>query len=237
MPNIISSSICIAACLGFLALGTGCSVNINGSVRTSANEIVEHDLKTINGSVKVAEGAIVNGDCKTVNGSVELGKGAKADNLKTVNGSIKIKAEASVEDEVETVNGKITAEGNNLIGGDLETVNGGVQLGEGVQVRGDVRIVNGVLQFTGAHVEGNVTFRTGKAEFKSSTVVEGDLVVEGTRKKIKKDDPAEIFLSDQTVVKGDIIVEDPEREVILYLQGDARVEGTTEHVTLAEDLQ
>lgn len=136
MLNKISSHICFAACLCFLVLATGCSMNINGSVKTSSNEVVEHDLKTINGSVKVAEGSIVNGDCKTVNGSVELGRGAKADNLKTVNGSIRIKPEASVEGEVETVNGKITAEGNNVIGGDLETVNGGVKLGEGTEVKG-----------------------------------------------------------------------------------------------------
>ncbi len=235
MPNKISSSICIAACLGVLAIETGCSVNINGSVRTSTNEVVEHDLKTINGSVRVAGGSVVKGDCKTVNGSVELGKGAKADSLKTVNGSIKLKAEASVEDEVETVNGKISAEGNNVIGGDVTTVNGGVKLGEGVEVEGNVRITNGTIEFTGAHVKRDVTLRSGKVDFKSSTVVDGDLVVDGTKKKAKSENPLEIFLSDQTVIRGNIIVEDPEREVILHIQGDARVEGTIENVIQSEE--
>lgn len=230
MRNIFSLSICIALCLGTFAIGTGCSVNINGSVRTSNNEVIDHDLKTINGSVKVAEGSVVNGDCKTVNGSVELGKNAKADGLKTVNGSIKIKENASVANDVETVNGQISAEGNNMIGGDLNTVNGGVKLGEGVEVNGSVGATNGTLQFTGAHVKRDVTLRSGKVEFKTSTVIDGNLVIEGTKQKIKSENPTEIFLYDQTVIKGDIILKDSEREVNLHMMDDARVEGSMDHI-------
>ncbi len=210
-------------------------MSINGSVRTSPNEVVEHDLKTVNGSVKVADGSVVNGDCKTVNGSVHLGSGAQADSLKTVNGSIHLKPKSAVKEDVETVNGKISAEGDNVIEGDLQTVNGGVALKNGVQVKGDVKVVNGHLDFTGAHILGNVTLRSGKAEFKTTTIIEGNVIIEGNREKIRNEDPSEIILSGQALIKGDIILEDPDRIVNLRMMDDARVEGSMEHLKVIED--
>jgi DUF4097 and DUF4098 domain-containing protein YvlB len=218
--------------LAAVVLVTACSVHVNSSIRTASNETVKHDLKTVNGSIKVADGSIVEGVCKTVNGSVELGAGARADLLKTVNGSIKIKSDAMVEEDVETVNGRISAEEGSSVGGNIKTVNGGLELGDGVTVEGQVNLVNGTMKFQGAHVKGDATFRNGDVYLSGNTILEGNLVLEGKAKRNNNDDPIEIRLSDQAVIKGSVIVEDPDRKVVLYLSGDARVEGSTEHVSI-----
>ena len=221
--------------VGVIAFTSACSVHINSSIKTGSNETIQHDLKTVNGSIKVAEGSVVEGVCKTVNGSVELGPGARAEGLKTVNGSIKIKSEATVEDDVETVNGRISAEGGNHIGGNIKTVNGGLELGSGVKVQGDVTLVNGAIKFTSALVEGDVIFRNGDVHFSGETQLLGDLILEGTKKRSNNNGPIEIRLGDQTVIHGSILVEDKEREVLLYVTGDARVEGTIEGLTVVEE--
>lgn len=229
--NLTSKCVWTVA-LAAVVLATACSVHVNSSIRTASNETVKHDLKTVNGSIKVADGSIVEGVCKTVNGSVELGAGARADLLKTVNGSIKIKSDAMVEEDVETVNGRISAEEGSSVGGNIKTVNGGLELGDGVTVEGQVNLVNGTMKFQGAHVKGDATFRNGDVYLSGNTILEGNLVLEGKAKRNNNDDPIEIRLSDQAVIKGSVIVEDPDRKVVLYLSGDARVEGSTEHVSI-----
>ena len=231
LSDFTSKCVCAVA-LAAIVLTTACSVHVNSSIKTASNETVKHDLKTVNGSIKVAAGSVVEGVCKTVNGSVELGAGARADLLKTVNGSIKIKSDAVVEEDVETVNGRISAEDGSTIGGNIKTVNGGLELGEGVTVEGHVNLVNGTMKFQGAHVKGDATFRNGDAYLSGTTVLEGNLVLEGKANRNNNDDPIEIRLSDQAVIQGSIIVEDPDRKVQLYLTGDARVEGTTEHISI-----
>jgi DUF4097 and DUF4098 domain-containing protein YvlB len=231
LSNLTSKCVWTVA-LAAVVLVTACSVHVNSSIRTASNETVKHDLKTVNGSIKVADGSIVEGVCKTVNGSVELGAGARADLLKTVNGSIKIKSDAMVEEDVETVNGRISAEEGSSVGGNIKTVNGGLELGDGVTVEGQVNLVNGTMKFQGAHVKGDATFRNGDVYLSGNTILEGNLVLEGKAKRNNNDDPIEIRLSDQAVIKGSVIVEDPDRKVVLYLSGDARVEGSTEHVSI-----
>ncbi|GEM_PF-871934 len=232
MLSNLTSKCLWAVALVAVVLTTACSVHVNSSIKTASNETVKHDLKTVNGSIKVAAGSVVEGVCKTVNGSVELGTGARADLLKTVNGSIKIKSDAMVEEDVETVNGRISAEEGSTIGGNIKTVNGGLELGDGVTVEGRVDLVNGSMKFQGAHVKGDATFRNGDVQFSGETVLDGNLILDGRAKRDNSDDPIEIRMSDQSVIKGSIIVEDPDRKVILYLSGDARVEGSTDHVSI-----
>jgi hypothetical protein len=226
MLSNLTSKCLWAVALVAVVLTTACSVHVNSSIKTASNETVKHDLKTVNGSIKVAAGSVVEGVCKTVNGSVELGTGARADLLKTVNGSIK------VEEDVETVNGRISAEEGSTIGGNIKTVNGGLELGDGVTVGGRVDLVNGSMKFQGAHVKGDASFRNGDVQFSGETVLDGNLILDGRAKRDNSDDPIEIRMSDQSVIKGSIIVEDPDRKVILYLSGDARVEGSTDHVSI-----
>lgn len=232
MISNLSSKCLWAVALAILVITSACSVHVNSSIKTRSNETIQHDLKTVNGSIKIAAGSVVEGVCKTVNGSVELGPGARADLLKTVNGSIKIKSDAKVAEDVETVNGRISAEEGSSIGGNIKTVNGGLELGDGVSVEGHVNLVNGSMKFHGAHVKGDATFRNGNVFLSGDSILEGDLVLEGKAKRNKNDDPIEIRLTDQAVIRGSIILEDPDRQVVLYLAGDARVEGTTDHVSL-----
>jgi len=125
--------------------------------------------------------------------------------------------------------------GMNEIGGSVNSVNGSVEIGAESSIRRDLGLVNGTIKVLGAQIDGDVSIRNGKIEIKGNSVVAGDLRIEHTSDWSDKKKALHIYLQDQAIVKGNIVVEDPGRAVLLHLSGDAKVEGHTEHVTLAED--
>jgi DUF4097 and DUF4098 domain-containing protein YvlB len=189
----------------------------NGSIRIRDGEVREQDFSALNGGITVGDGATVRGKCDTVNGSIEIGSSARVGSLSSVNGGISIGDESEVDGEAGTVNGSISL-GRATRAQAVSTVNGGIRL-DGAQVSGDVRTVNGdVTLRDGATVGGNIVIdRRGDRHSRSSR-------------------PLRIELDGGSVVEGDVIVEGTTKtKVELYLRGGSKVLGKTESVEVMKE--
>lgn len=193
------------------ASGTRDVSRINGSVEVAADEHVG-DVSSINGRIEIERNAVA-GEVDTINGRIEVQSGARIHSAETVNGRISLDNNVAVSDSLETVNGSIRTRGGSEIGDTVSTVNGDIDLQQ-TRIGGDVKTANGDI------------------ELRQGSVVEGDVIVRGSRSWLTRlfsfghHRPTELRIDASSKVMGDIHLY---REVDLRIDDDAEVGEVFHH--------
>lgn len=188
---------------------------VNKSIKIGAGETVSDELSSVNGSVTVGSGAVLQDEASTVNGSLTIGDDVQAREISSVNGSVRIGDRATVD-------------------GDVSTVNGTLRAGEST-IQGEVSTVNGTIKLNGSTVERDIMTVNGRITLDRGTRVAGNLIIKETRGRNNWSKPLKIELRGGSVVEGDVIVEDSDRKVEIRLLDGSSVGGKIEGADVVRD--
>ncbi len=233
MQRLVQKNLLVVG-LASLMLALPAQGSVNKSVKIEDGATAD-GATSVNGSVTVGENATVNGKLSTVNGTIRIGDGSIVADARTVNGGIKLGSQVRTRD-LETVNGAIKVGNDNYIDGNVSAVNGSILLERGTQVVRNVSNTNGGIDLRNAVVSGDVSSVSGDIELADQSVIQGNLVVEKTRRAgwfSKESRPPTIIIGPGSRVAGVIRLE---REVKLYISESATV-GGVEGVMTIDDAQ
>jgi len=210
---------------------TLCFSSVNKSVSVDSGKTTDDSISSVNGSISLGDNVVVGGSLTNVNGSIRAGANCSVeDGVRNVNGSIALGDKSSAL-KVSSVNGSIRLGKDVLIKGILHSVNGSMKCDAGTKIKGGIDTVNGSVTLYATEVGEGITTYNGKIKLKEKTVVNGDILIKKNNPGFfdrlfgKRRKELRIILSGGSVIKGDIVNKDDERDVILEMDKDSRIEG------------